>query len=69
MPEQLGSRALRDHWNTLRLGESIPSVSYLPTKEHLDDQIPQFFQQLNGLICSFKAETGADDVAVAAMLR
>ena len=69
MAEQRVCRARRDQWNTLRLGESIPSVSYKPSKEHLDNQIPQFFQQLNGLICGFKADTGADDVAVAAMLR
>lgn len=43
-------------------------MSYLPTKEHLDHQIPHFFQQVNALICSFQAETGADDAAVAVML-
>ena len=43
-------------------------MSYVPTKEHLDVQIPQFFQQVNTLIGSFQSETGADDAAVAALL-
>ena len=43
-------------------------MSYVPTKEHLDAQIPQFFQQVNALIRGFQSETGADDAAVAALL-
>ncbi|MGB1416144.1 MAG: hypothetical protein ACPG6X_01530 [Synechococcus sp.] len=43
-------------------------MSYVPTKEHLDAEIPQFFQQVNALIRSFQSETGADDAAVAALL-
>lgn len=46
----------------------VSAMSYVPTKEHLDAQIPQFYQQVNALIRSFQAETGADDAAVAALL-
>ena len=43
-------------------------MAYTPTKQHLDQDIPQFFQRLNVLIQQFQAETGADDQTVSKML-
>ena len=43
-------------------------MAYTPTKQHLDQDIPQFFQRLNTLIQQFQAQTGADDQTVSKML-
>ena len=43
-------------------------MAYTPTKQHLDQDIPEFFQRLNVLIQQFQAQTGADDQTVSKML-
>ena len=43
-------------------------MAYTPTKQHLDQDIPEFFQQLNALIHQFQAQTGADEQTVSKML-
>ena len=43
-------------------------MSYQPSKEHLDNQIPAAFKSINAVLKDLKSETGADDRYVALML-
>ena len=43
-------------------------MSYHPSKEHLDHQIPKAFKSINAVLKDLKRETGADDRYVALML-
>ena len=52
----------------LELVEGIDSVRYQPSKEHLDNQIPNTIKQLRDLIQTFQKETGADDRFIQSML-
>jgi hypothetical protein len=46
----------------------IDSVRYQPSKEHLDNQIPNTIKKLRDLIQTFQKETGADDQFIQTML-
>jgi hypothetical protein len=46
----------------------IDSVRYQPSKEHLDNQIPNTIKKLRDLIQTLKKETGADDPFIQTML-
>ena len=52
----------------LELAGGIDSVCYQPSKEHLDNQIPNTIKQLRDLIQTFQKETGADDQFFQSML-
>ena len=52
----------------LELFGGIKSVRYQPSKEHLDNQIPNTIKQLRDLIQTFQRETGADDRFIQSML-
>ena len=52
----------------LELNEGIDSVRYQPSKEHLDNQIPNTIKKLRDLIQTFQKETGADDPFIQTML-
>ncbi len=52
----------------LELFGGIESVRYQPSKEHLDNQIPNTIKQLRDLIQTFQKETGADDRFIQSML-
>jgi hypothetical protein len=43
-------------------------VRYQPSKEHLDNQIPNTIKKLRDLIQTFQKETGADDPFIQIML-
>ena len=44
----------------LEFAGDIDSVRYHPSKEHLDNQIPNTIKQLRDLIQTFQKETGAE---------
>ena len=46
----------------------IESVRYQPSKEHLDNQIPNTIKKLRDVIQTFQKETGADDRFIQGML-
>jgi hypothetical protein len=50
------------------LAGGIDSVRYQPSKEHLDNQIPNTIKQLRDLIQTLQKETGADDRFIQSML-
>jgi hypothetical protein len=50
------------------LAGGIDSVRYQPSKEHLDNQIPNTIKQLRDLIQILQKETGADDRFIQSML-
>ena len=52
----------------LELAGGIDSVRYQPSKEHLDNQIPNTIKQLRDLIQTFQKETGADERFIQTML-
>ena len=52
----------------LELNGGIDSVRYQPSKEHLDNQIPNTIKKLRDLIQTFQKETGADDPFIQTML-
>jgi hypothetical protein len=52
----------------LELAGGIDSVRYQPSKEHLDNQIPNTIKQLRDLIQILQKETGADDRFIQSML-
>lgn len=52
----------------LELDGGIDSVRYQPSKEHLDNQIPNTIKQLRDLIQTLQKETGADDRFIQSML-
>ena len=52
----------------LELNGGIDSVRYQPSKEHLDNQIPNTIKKLRDLIQAFQKETGADDPFIQTML-
>ena len=52
----------------LELAGGIDSVRYQPSKEHLDNQIPNTIKQLRDLIQTLQKETGADDRFIQSML-
>ena len=52
----------------LQLNGGIDSVRYQPSKEHLDNQIPNTIKKLRDLIQTFQKETGADDPFIQTML-
>jgi alpha-glucuronidase len=52
----------------LELDGGIDSVRYQPSKEHLDNQIPNTIKRLRDLIQTFQKETGADDPFIQSML-
>jgi hypothetical protein len=52
----------------LELFGGIESVRYQPSKEHLDNQIPNTIKQLRDLIQTFQNQTGADDPFIQSML-
>ena len=52
----------------LQLNGGIDSVRYQPSKEHLDNQIPNRIKKLRDLIQTFQKETGADDPFIQTML-
>ena len=52
----------------LQLNGGIDSVRYQPSKEHLDNQIPNTIKELRDLIQTFQKETGADDPFIQTML-
>ena len=52
----------------LELKGGIDSVRYQPSKEHLDNQIPNTIKKLRDLIQAFQKETGADDPFIQTML-
>ena len=53
---------------SLKLAGGIDSVRYQPSKEHLDNQIPNTIKQLRDLIQTLQKETGADDRFIQSML-
>ena len=54
--------------NLARVGRRHRFVRYQPSKEHLDNQIPNTIKQLRDLIQTFQKETGADDRFIQTML-
>ena len=52
----------------LELAGDTDSVRYQPSKEHLDNQIPNTIKQLRDLIQILQNETGADDRFIQSML-
>ena len=52
----------------LEFNGGIDSVRYQPSKEHLDNQIPNTIKKLRDLIQTFQKETGADDPFIQTML-
>ena len=43
-------------------------MPYQSTKEHLDNQIPEAFKSINGVLKNLKASTGADERYISMML-
>ena len=43
-------------------------MPYQPSKEHLDNQIPNAFKTINGVLKDLRASTGADERYISMML-
>ena len=43
-------------------------MPYHPSKEHLDNQIPNAFKTINGVLKDLRASTGADERYISMML-
>ena len=43
-------------------------MPYQPSKEHLDNQIPEAFKSINGVLKDLKSSTGADERHISMML-
>ena len=43
-------------------------MPYQPSKEHLDNQIPNAFKSINGVLKELKSNTGADERYISLML-
>ena len=49
-------------------GDFFESMSYQPSKEHLDRQIPEAVKAINDILKNLSASTGADERYISLML-
>ena len=50
------------------MGDFYEPMPYKPSKEHLDNQIPNAFKTINGVLKDLRASTGADERYIGIML-
>ena len=50
------------------MGDFCCQMPYQPSKDHLDNQIPDAFKAINGVLKNLRASTGADERYISMML-